>query len=810
MRKSFSIYLYITFFLISAAAYPQQYFIHGKAVDKQNSQPLSYANIRVMNSAFGTAANKDGEYELELPAGKYKLIASYIGYLSDTLSINLNKNLTKINFYLDKTNINLPAVTVLPGENPAVRIMINAIKRRKERDERLRSYQFTAYTKGVIETPNELNPGESRSRVEIGISPGDTAALKITGILENESEGYFKSPDSYKEVILARKQSANFPSTINILTGERLIQNFYGNDVRFFGRKLPGPLADNALSYYYFHIKKTLAQDNKKVYDIYMEPDNPSDPGFKGDIFINDSTFDMIKVNLELNRAANVGGIFDTISVFQQFSQFADTIYMPIDYKLFLKVNYLGLARIGFDLNTILYNYKINPALSDDIFNKAVITVLPDADKKTSSYWKQIQTIPNTPAEEEAYKRIDSLSSIPQTFWDNFSILSTRLNFSDKFSTSAPLAMYHFNRVEGHTLDFGAFLSDAMDYRLNSSLNFSYGFSDKKLKEELDASYLLGGYRTTKISLDAFNKINVLFGASDDYNQLTSTLLSLLTKYEFMDYYYSKGFNLDVSGEVFPVLTLSGGLLNRTDEDAYRNTEFSFFERNKKFITNPPIYETKVNALTAGFKLDFRDYIENGLFRRRISMGGSYITFSGNVTYSDKSILKSDVNFTSVDFKSEGRINTFNSASLDFRIFGEYTTGSLPYQMLYALPGNINLTASDFTFRTLNVDEILGNKILTVNIEHNFNDELFRMLQIPGVKNWDLQLTGFLNIGYADINKASEEILPAEIKTFTHPFYEAGFSIGQALIPLRLDFAWRLNYRGKNNFRIGINTFIYK
>ncbi len=792
--------------LLTKTSFAQKYFVHGKIKDKSSGAALSYTNVRVMNSTFGTAANINGEYELRLEKGSYKLIASCIGYISDTISIKLDRNLYNINFDMTETNIKLPAITVLPGENPAIPIVKKAIEKKKERNNKLISYEFDAYTKGIIRTQKDISG--SGSGVSVGLG-SDTSALKITGIIENESKGFFKKPDEYKEEIIARKQSANFPSSVNVLTGGRILQNFYNDKINFLGRDLPGPLADNALRYYYFSISKTLAIDNHPVYQIHIEPDDPNDPGFVGNIFITDSSYDLIKVELGLNRAANTGGLFDSVNVFQQFSEFKDSIYMPVDYRIFVTANYLSLVKFGFELNTILYDYKINPPVNNDIFSKAILTVLPNADKKDSTYWKNAVTIPNTPDEISAYKRIDSLENVPRTFWDNFNILSNRINFSDNFSVSAPLAMYHFNRVEGHTLDFGLFLHEAANKRLNTSLKFDYGFSDKRFKTNFNASFYLGNYRTYKISFGAFNKLNILFGNSDNYNDLTSTLLSLLSKYEFRNYYYSKGFNLEASGDVFPVLNLSLGFENHTDNSAFNNSNFSFFDKNRGYSLNPPIFETKINSINAGFNFDFRDYIEDGFFRRRVTLRKSYATFGGKIIYSNSSFLKSNLDFTTYEFNSRGTINTFNSARLYFKIFGEYTNGSLPYQMLYALPGNIDLTAQDFTFRTLKVNEILGSRVVTINIEHNFNSELFRLIPIPFIKDMDLQLSGFLNIAYSDIGEKTKSISPYPLKTFKHPFYEVGFELGQALVPLSLDFAWRLNYRGENNFRIGINTFIY-
>nr|MDA3860995.1 hypothetical protein [Melioribacteraceae bacterium] len=35
---------------------------------------------------------------------------------------------------------------------------------------------------------------------------------------------------------------------------------------------------------------------------------------------------------------------------------------------------------------------------------------------------------------------------------------------------------------------------------------------------------------------------------------------------------------------------------------------------------------------------------------------------------------------------------------------------------------------------------------------------------------------------------------------FIEPLYELGFGIGHQLIPLKLEFTWRLNHREKNSF----------
>ena len=375
---------YFILFLVyfATSVFPQQYSIKGKVTDFKTNKPLSFANIRVEGTTLGTAANVNGEFELKLASGNYKIIASYIGYYSDTSFVNLTANFSDKIFKLRETEIFLPEVVIKPGVNPALEIIRKAIEKSKVREQNLYAYEFEAFTKGIIRTTEDISASGSGS-VSLGLGGSDTTELKITGILENHSRGFYNKPDQYKEIILARKQSANFPPSINTLTGGRLIQNFYSNTINFLGRDLPGPISDDAIAYYYYYIERVLAINNQKVFQIYMEPENSSDPGFVGRVFIKDSTYDLIKVDFILNRAANIGGIFDTVNVVQQFDQYKE-IYMPVDYRLFVKANLLGLARLGFELNTILFDYKINETISEDTFDKAIVTVLPEADVKDS------------------------------------------------------------------------------------------------------------------------------------------------------------------------------------------------------------------------------------------------------------------------------------------------------------------------------------------------------------------------------------------------------------------------------------------
>ena len=121
--KTFLSILLISFSLAGA----QSFTVKGKVTDAQTGKPLSFANMILAGTSKGTSSNIEGEYQIKLEKGRYFFAASYIGFKTDTVEINLNQNL-ELNFKLKKVSINLPEVTVLPKENPALEINILIFK----------------------------------------------------------------------------------------------------------------------------------------------------------------------------------------------------------------------------------------------------------------------------------------------------------------------------------------------------------------------------------------------------------------------------------------------------------------------------------------------------------------------------------------------------------------------------------------------------------------------------------------------------------------------------------------------------------
>lgn len=779
-----------------------KFSISGKIIDADTKQNLPFANVKILNEPVGTAANSNGEYRFNLSKGNYTLVYSFIGFKSDTITIELNRDLV-INSELVPKELQISDVTVTPGINPAIKLIEKAIEQKQTRNSKIESYVFDAYTKGVVRSDKEISGTTGQIKMNM-LEGSDSSDLKIVGIVENQSKGYFNYPDDYKDEILARKQTANFPASLNVITGGRIIKSFYDETLNLTGATIPSPIADYALDYYYYYIEDSLAYGEKKVFQIYFAPDNANDPGFIGRIFITDKTFDLVKVDVEINSAANPGGLFNDLKVYQQFIPF-DGIYMPVDYRLFGEIDFMGLIKMSFEFNSILNKYEINKKIEKEFFDMAVIKVKEDADDKDSLYWKSIQTLPVSVEEKTAYFKMDSLMNVPFNFWNEFSPFAFNYNLGKNYSISAPLGMYGFNRVEGHTLESEFSFSELLNKRLWGSASVRYGFSDKKVKGKVGGRYLFGKLRTGEIELNVFDNLTDLFSESIEYSKFTSTFLSLFTKDDFRDYFYTKGFDIKIKSEVGNYFSLGAGFLNKTDRSAINNTDFSFFKKDRKFPENKSIYEARINAVTASIGVDFRKHIEDGFFKRRISRGKNIILFNANVTHASEAI-GSEMDFTIYKLNSYILLRSFGNTYFDINIDAVYGNKSIPYQMLYALPGALNNVCQRYTFRSIKIGEAAGDRVIALNLIYNLQDDFFRWTGLGFLTKLDLTLQTHFNLAYVDVSDESKEIFMHDSYIFKKPLMEAGFSIGQKIIPFRLDFTWRLNHRTQREFVLGLSA----
>ncbi len=800
--------------------------IKGRILDKTTDKGISYAIIRIPNCSEYTSSNSEGYFAINLPKTKSVLIASCIGYDSDTSSIEPRKSKAKLNIFLSRAidNSTLPSFSKKLTANE---IVSNIIASKEKMLADLNGYNFTSYLRCVIRENNEVGLGTG----SVNISPSivkesfdlvsniwDDKPMKINGIDEFICKGYYRSPNSYNEIVEGNGRHSRLPNTLKDLLGTRSIQNLCSDELLYFDRPLPGPVAKDALSYYKFSFGDTLEMDNEKIFNIHFEPIDRNDPGLIGNMYVSESSNCVLKIEAILNKPANAGNSFNKISFMQQYICYNNRYNLPIDYIISANSNYVGIVKINYDYSALIKHYNITADINNLTINDEALINSIDGREKDTVLWADQRAVPFTPEEETAYNKIDSLRSRPKGFiYKAAQIFSPQYRLSNHFSISGPLGIYQFNHVEGHTLSFTGAGNNLFNNSFDARLTLSNGFSDKRFKQNLSTEFFANEDRSLSFSFNVYNKIETLFSSSDRYNSITTTIYALLSKHDFRSYYYTKGFDFKTTAEVTRYINIYAGYSNHVDHSAKTNTTFSLFggtrrnfnsNNNFSFVdsVNPPIYDTRLNTVSFGINFDFRDdVLENNLFRR-VSNGHSFVTFGAGVLISSPKYLGSYVGFTSYNANILSELNTFGTSSIGISVNAIYSKGPVPIQMQYALPGNISATSRDFSFRTLGVGKMFGDQVFTLALEYNFRKELYRVVPISFLQN--VSLSSFFNAAWKNMSAKSAAIMPIQYTVLTQPLLEAGFSIGYLSLPINLEFAWRLTHIDRSGFQVGINTSI--
>ncbi len=742
--------------------YNQQFFLlSGNIQDQETNQAIPAVNIRVQNTTRGTITNSEGFYQLSLPEGRYKIIYSHVGYKSDSIEISLTNNLVK-NLVLSPVQIQMPEILVL-AEDPAVEIIRRAIANKHLWMEKLKSYKFEAFTRQVIYS--------------------DTT---IAGISEAYTDGYWRRGDTLREVVKQKRQTLNIPAAGN-LAAVRQLANFSEDIVRLFGYSFIGPTAKNALDNYDYKLLRTFTREGYDVYEISIHPKFKIKPLFYGKILIADYSYALVGVDVYPNESFNIPFVRDLeLNYRQQFSLYDEDFWLPTDIRIkgAFKINFAGMSfpKFTFEQTSVVYDYKINVELPDTIFQKPRVSVDSSSNVYDSLYWKQNEYLPLTSTEQAAYDSLDSTRTFGVLFRPGG---ATVVLFGDTSGVFKILNYidFRFNRVEGFFLG-GKYENDSLTQTISLSAKLGYGFSDNLAKGNVSIRKFFWKSRKVGVGLNIYRKFeNVPDG--NFYDPFTISLSSLIGKNDYRDYFLSSGW----SGEVLlnPVKKLNATLLfiSEWHRSLNVNTDFSFVSLGNKFRDNPEIQDGKYRSIS--FYLRYGDEpIPFNLI--------SQDEFRFNIEHSNPDLLNSDYKFTKIHFGLIYNLKTFLlnhlfPPTLKLGIFGGISSGHLPPQKSFTLDSRLSSFAPFGVLKTAGVKEYVGDKFISINLEHNFRSIPFLALGIPFLYKRNTELIIF----------ASAARMWATQTDITNGwYYEAGLGIGKILDILRFDFSYRIPNNSRN------------
>lgn len=740
--------------------------VSGNVTDAKTGEALIGATVQFKQSdkiIKGARTNADGAFRVSVPAGRYTLEVRFIGYDTYREEIAVALPIEK-NIRLKQGEVTASEIVVSANEDFATTVIKRAIRYKRSQRRTLETYQVEAYRKQLLKS--------------------DTT---IAAIAEVFSNGYWRRGDTLREVVIQERITENVKSDLrgsgnSISAGLRFLLDFSEERIRISGNKVVSPIADDALDYYKYELVEIKKADDVEFYTLRLLPQSKFVPLFKGQIRIASNTYALVGIDVEPTAGFRLPYINDAVFRYKQTQEyFTDSLgrgyWLPanqvIEGGLTVSIGggLLELPRISFTTTSAISGYKINCGVPDSLFEQTLVQKSLTTEQFDSLFWQQREFVSLTAEEIRAYQTLDSTQSIQDRFKPK-GAMSGLVNISSGGFSLLNVPILRFNRVEGWFL--GAQLElDSLTKRTEMRGSLGYGFEREEVLWSAGTTQWLDEKRIVGISFDLY-KTTLFTPEWLSPWDISNAYSALVYKEDYHNYFQAEGWKIAFVHQPKQNLFISIGYRSQTERTMTNATNFSWFSRNKPFRLNPSIRDGNTRSLVLSSE-----------YGTRLPLVGllSPIWVKGEIEHSS-SPLGSDFEFTRVWAVSAFKKNTFFGDRLlapHLLIYAEVGAllgaDKVP-QRFFSTESPIAYFAEQGAFLGLNRKELIGEYILALNAEHNFQSVPFEAIGFNWAAEHTLQL--FVKGGAA---RVWQNAVPQQ-------YYETGFGLGGVLGLFRSALVW--------------------
>ncbi len=787
-------------------------------MDEQNS-PVAYANVFFKGSTEGTITDENGKFYLESKNTWDLVNVSFLGY--DTLEITLTKKVNyDLKFILKEGASQLKEVVIITGkqskkesENPAITILKKIWERKRKNGLRqFDQYQYTKYEKVEFDL-NTIDSSLIKSKIFKGLEfvfdQVDTS--RVTGktylpifINESTSEVFGDNKmNKIKEDLKGNKNSgySNNQTIIDFIDDLYAEFDIYDNYLKFFDKSFVSPISRTGINTYNYVLSDSAFIDNKWCYNIIYYPRRKNELTFKGDFWVNDSTFAIKEISMQASKSANINWVKD-IYIEQEFDVVNDSIflikrdYMMSDFSFRKKEEARGI----YGRRTTLFdNYKFNIPKTEKFYNQKVYDYNADVYNQDDAFWEKNRLEALSKNEAGVYKMLDTLKTVTKfkRLYNLGSILqSGYVEFSKiNFDYGPVFATFGNNDVEGIRLRAGGRTYFGQNDLWRIEGYTAYGFKDDKFKYGISGKWLL----------DKKNRLVVSAGNRRDVEQIGANLTSspdILGRSLASSSVIGTSTNdkltsvnlTTVAIELEPVRNLNFRLSGtyRTLESASSTFSLDYYTDETRTTTKSDI-EQYENALSISY-YPTRNMTGFGVERR--TANDDFPSLFAVVTRGDKSIFGSDFDYTKVQASYIQPWSLGGIGRLTTTVEIGKTFGDVPLGLLNVVPGNQSYFSIYNTFSQLDYYEFVTDTYASLHLEHNFNGRFFS--RVPLLRKYNLrEIIGFRGV-WGEISEGNRNINASGLNYLAPTdkiYYEYSVGVGNIFKIFRLDFNFRGNYR---------------
>lgn len=788
-------------------------------VNDEFGDPVAFANVIFKDSNEGTITNEDGRFYIESSKTYDAIWVSFVGY--ELLTIPLTQKTTyNLTIVLKEEASALDEVYIYSGktskkDNPALVILRKIWENRRENGvKKFNQYKYDKYEKLEFDL-NTIDSGLIKSKVFKGMEfvweQIDTS--NITGnsylpIFINEAFSKVYGDNLIKEEkeILEGNKNSGFENNQTLIAFVKDLYkeyDVYDNYMKFFDKAFTSPLSRTGIDVYNYVLLDSAYRDNKWCYNIVYYPRRKNELTFKGDFWVNDTTWAIKEINLQASKSANINWVRE-VYIEQEFDVLNDSIflitrdYFLSDFSLKKKEGARGI----YGKRTTLYdNYEFDKEKDKKFYSAQVDPYAFEIYNRDDDFWEQRRMEKLSKDEKGVYIMLDTLKELPRfkALYNIGATLASGYYEIGNFDFGPVFSIFGFNEAEGMRIRLGGrtYFGQNDPWRIEGF--GAYGFKDQRFKYGISGKWLLD--RKSRFIVFGGNRRDVeQTGASltisNDVlgrNLASSSLISVgandrLTRVNLT----TAGFEVEPLKQL--IFRLTGSY--RTLESATETFSLDFIDSNGE-----------VQSMVTQTELEF------GLFytpskktsgygvERTIINDGDYPSFFVGYSYGLKDVLGSDFQYS----KLQGLYSQpWNIGGLG-RLWSTIEVGKIfdpvPLGLLSPVPGNQTLFSIYNTFTNLDFYEFVTDTYTSLHLQHNFGGRIFS--RIPLLRDLDLrEIVGFRAI-YGTISDDNIAINASNIM-YQAPediYWEWSVGVGNIFRVFRLDFNFRGNYLGNPDAR---------
>ena len=576
--------------------------------------------------------------------------------------------------------------------------------------------------------------------------------------------------------------------------------NPYDNYIMVTDIGLVSPLNSLGLQFYHYYLRDSSMVNGRKIYEISFKPKLPQEPTFKGKFWVEDQSFALTKLDIQLSEKANVN-FLNNLQYSIEYQKKEDRwvprnelLIADLDIQKDKDSEKIGL--MGRKTN-VYENFTFGEVPAAAVKKKNVIVVATDAVKKDDLFWDKSRPIELQKREASIYAMVDSIKNVPlyKTVVEYLYMFYYGYRDLGKIEVGPYYYLFSSNKVEGARARLGA--RTTMKFNPNLRLNGygAYGFKDQDFKYGGGFEYYFSKKPLSKIA----------FQAQHNYELLGKSANGLMTD-NILTYVLSKRPNSKLNMIDRVEATFDKEWINGFSNQLSVTSAHLFSGPYVHFIG--PKGDSIPSIRTGEIKLNTRyspgtHFVQDGFERN--NFGNYDPVFNVGVTAGIKGFLGCDYDYLKLDLNLSSKIKLNPFGYLTYYVQAGKIWGDVPFPLMKIHEGNETYAFDVAAFNLMNYQEFVSDTYASLFLEHHFlgfflnKVPLFRRLkwrEVVGVRTL---------IGSYDATKHTAFVFPAGMTGLrSTPYTEFSAGIENIFKIVRVDAVWRYNYNENRKVKLGI------